>query len=227
MSNKIYVESFKEPQDYEAFFVKQLNYQNKVLRGDALGYFLFLEHDDVYTVGRFAKLYINANSHLHVPIIKSTRGGSITYHGLGQLVFYPILNIGILKLKLKDFVDILQETVIEILSMFNLVGRKNIYGPGVWIKNKKVASIGISIRRGVSMHGISINLDCSIDKFYLIEPCGNPNTLVGNISDYKKIKKHEFIELLSKNFLNQLKLKTSYPKKNRISLLADCSESEP
>ena len=227
MSNKIYVESFKEPQDYETFFLKQLYYHDKVLKGDALGYLLFLEHNDVYTIGRFGKIDTNINYNLDIPLIKSTRGGSITYHGVGQLIFYPILNIGILKLRLKDFIDALQETVLEILFMFDLVGKKNVYGPGVWIEDKKIASIGVSLKRGVSMHGISINLDCSIDKFYLIKPCGNPNILVGNISDYKKIKKHEFIELLAKNFLNQLKLKINYPKKNRISLLADSSESEP
>ncbi len=227
MLNKIFIKNFEEPQDYQAFFLKQLSYHDNVLRGNALGYLLFLEHTDIYTIGRFGKTDENINENATVPLVRTTRGGNVTYHGVGQLVFYPILNTNILKLKLKDLVDALQEAVLGTLSVLGLVGRKNVDGPGVWIGDKKIASIGLSLKKGVSMHGLSINLNCSLDKFELIKPCGNPKIMVGNLSDYINIEKREFVKLFSKNFFSQVKLKINYPKKKEISLSADSFESEP
>ena len=227
MSNKIFIKNFEEPQDYQAFLLKQLDYHDDVLKGNALGYLLFLEHTDIYTIGRFGKTSGNIDKNATVPFIRTTRGGNITYHGAGQLVFYPILNINILKLILKDLVDALQEAVLGTLSGLGLTGRKNVNGPGVWIEDKKIASIGLSLKKGVSMHGLSVNLNCSLDKFGLIEPCGNPKIMVGNLSDYINIEKREFANVLSKNFLSQDQLRINYPKKKEISLSADSFESEP
>ena len=108
MSNYIYVKKFKEHQDYKKFISTQLEFYDSVSNGAALGFFLFLEHDDIYTIGRFTKFEDNRN----LPIFRSTRGGNVTYHGPGQLIFYPIINLKSLGLKLKDFVDALQDAVL-------------------------------------------------------------------------------------------------------------------
>ena len=223
MSNYIYVKKFKEHQDYKKFISTQLEFYDSVSNGAALGFFLFLEHDDIYTIGRFTKFEDNRN----LPIFRSTRGGNVTYHGPGQLIFYPIINLKSLGLKLKDFVDALQDAVLTLLNSFDLIGEKNIYGPGVWVQNKKIASIAVSVRKGISMHGLSINLNCSLDKFNLIAPCGNPEIMVGNLEDLTKLDKHKCCDLLANNFFDEIKSRINYPKKNKISLSADSFESEP
>ena len=89
MSNYIYVKKFKEHQDYKKFISTQLEFYDSVSNGAALGFFLFLEHDDIYTIGRFTKFEDNRN----LPIFRSTRGGNVTYHGPGQLVFYFVIDL--------------------------------------------------------------------------------------------------------------------------------------
>ena len=223
MLNNIYVKKFRKLQNYQDFMAKQLEFHRDVLNKNRLGYFVFLEHEDVYTIGRFSKI-VNDKG---LDVFKSTRGGSITYHGPGQIIFYPIINLRLLGLRLKDFVEALEDSVLLLLDSFNLIGKKNLYGPGVWIDNRKIASIGLAVRRGVTLHGLSLNLNCSLDKFNLIHPCGNPDVTVGNLDDFVKIEKNKCFNMLAEIFLDQIKCRVHYLKKKEISLSADSFESEP
>lgn len=148
------------------------------------GRLLLVEHDPVITVSRRP----GARDHLlaspealaaqGVDVQPTDRGGDITYHGPGQLVAYPILDLNHLGLKLIDHVRLLEAAIIDTLAAFGLQGQQDPGATGVWVPGpagqplRKVAAIGIRVRRWVSMHGLAINVDPDLAHFDLIVPCG-------------------------------------------------------
>ncbi len=228
MDSKIYTKFLSKPLNYseiELFF----NNNIKTIKSQkSLGHLIFLEHEEIFTIGRFSKSKYHSTTSINgVNVIGSERGGDITYHGSGQLILYPIIPINILSIKPRDFVDVLLDSVVLSLIDYNLEPKKNISGPGIWIENFKIASIGLKFKKGFSTHGVSINLNIDLDKYEGINPCGEKNTKVGNLCNYLKIEKKELIEKLSSNFLLKIKEKSNYPKKKDISLSADSFESDP
>ncbi len=140
--------------------------------------FLFiLEHPSVFTFGKNGgrENLVVSESFLKERQIKTVqieRGGNITYHGPGQLVAYPILNISTMGLAVKDYVDGLEEVMIRTASNFGVHAERNDKNHGVWIKNSKLGSIGLAIKRGVSFHGLALNVNMSLEPFSWINPCG-------------------------------------------------------
>lgn len=138
---------------------------------------LFLEHPPVFTLGRRGGL-----DNLTVPedylekagisVIHVERGGDITYHGPGQLVVYPIVDLREAGLRVLDYVTALEEIMIRTAADWGLVAERNSMNRGVWVDNKKLGSIGITIRRGISFHGIAFNVNVSLEPFSWINPCG-------------------------------------------------------
>ena len=138
---------------------------------------LFLEHPPVFTLGRRGGL-----DNLTVPeeflekagisVIHVERGGDITYHGPGQLVVYPIIDLRDSGLRVLDYVTALEEVIIRAAKDWGVVAERNPMNRGVWIANKKLGSIGITVRRGVSFHGIAFNVNVELDPFDWINPCG-------------------------------------------------------
>jgi lipoate-protein ligase B len=138
---------------------------------------LFLEHPPVFTLGRRGGL-----DNLTVPegflekagvsVIHVERGGDITYHGPGQLVVYPIVDLREAGLKVLDYVTALEEVMIGAAADWNVVAERNPMNRGVWVANKKLGSIGITVRRGVSFHGIAFNVNVALEPFGWINPCG-------------------------------------------------------
>ena len=192
------------------------------MKGRGVGYLLFLEHQDVFTVGRFNSQKYDLSSQINkIPIKKSSRGGDITYHGDGQLVFYPILNVSLLAIKLKNLVSILEKSLVKTLENFNIIAKPRMNGPGVWIDDYKIASIGISFKKGISFHGISINFDTDLYKQELIDACGDSSLKIGNIEHFAKINKSKFKELFNNIFYSELINISNYPKKKLISLVAE------
>ena len=148
MLNKIYTKSFSKKINYELVDELFDQYSNYLMKGRGVGYLLFLEHQDVFTVGRFNSQKYDLSSQINkIPIKKSSRGGDITYHGDGQLVFYPILNVSLLAIKLKNLVSILEKSLVKTLENFNIIAKPRMNGPGVWIDDYKIASIGISFKK--------------------------------------------------------------------------------
>jgi lipoyl(octanoyl) transferase len=131
----------------------------------------FLEHPPVFTLGRNGKL-----EHLHdtgnIPVISVDRGGQVTYHGPGQLIAYPLLNIKRRQLGVQLLVRILEQAVIDLLSDYSLQAQRREQAPGVYIDNRKLAALGLRIRRGCSFHGLSLNVDMDLSPFAMIDPCG-------------------------------------------------------
>ncbi len=136
---------------------------------------LFLvEHDPVFTLGRRSTLDNRRFDPDRSPhdLVRVERGGEVTWHGPGQLVGYPIVALGGRKKDLHWFLRQIEQVVIDVLATFGLEGRRDDAGTGVWVGDNKIAAIGLSASKWVSMHGFSINVDPDLDDFRRIVPCG-------------------------------------------------------
>ena len=156
----------------------------------------FLEHDPVYTLGTAAdKSHIlNAKN---IPVIQTDRGGEVTYHGPGQLVIYFILDIKHLELGPRSLVQSLQNFTKNLLEEFSIETNFIDGAPGVYVEEKKIASIGLRISKGKSYHGISINVDMDLTPFSHINPCGYEGLEVTQIKNFKKNITIEEVEALA------------------------------
>lgn len=158
-----------------------------------VGSLLLLEHDPVITISRRA----DAASHLlatpamlqraGVALAETDRGGDITYHGPGQLVAYPILDLNLLNLGLHDYMRMLEQVVIDALAVFGVTGRRDPGATGVWVDRPsgpaaKVCAMGVRVRKWVSMHGLAMNVTTNLDHFRLIVPCGLQGRPVTSLS---------------------------------------------
>ena len=156
----------------------------------------FLEHDPVYTLGTAAdKSHIlNAKN---IPVIQTDRGGEVTYHGPGQLVIYFMLDIKHLELGPRSLVQSLQNFTKNLLEEFSIETNFIDGAPGVYVEEKKIASIGLRISKGKSYHGISINIDMDLTPFSHINPCGYEGLEVTQIKNFKKNITIEEVEALA------------------------------
>ncbi len=130
-----------------------------------------LEHEPVFTLG------MNADpAHLlapgDIPVVQVDRGGQVTYHGPGQLVVYPLIDLRRAGLGVRDLVTALEQAVIATAASFGIVAATRPGAPGVYVEGAKLASVGIRVRRGASYHGVSITVDMDLGPFSRINPCG-------------------------------------------------------
>jgi len=138
---------------------------------------LALEHPGVFTIGRRGgrqslKVTDEFLKEAGAPVIEVERGGDITYHGPGQIVIYPIVNLEAAKLQIGEFITMLEEVMLKTAAAWGVTAERNSLNRGVWVGNNKMGSIGICVRRGVSFHGLSLNVNLSLDPFEWIRPCG-------------------------------------------------------
>jgi len=142
----------------------------------------FVEHHPVYTQGISSKPehILNTNN---IPIVQSDRGGQITYHGPGQLVMYVLLDIKRLGIGVRALVDALELSTINVLKQYGLIANAKKEAPGVYINEKKIASLGLRVRKGKSYHGLSLNIDMDLSPFSDINPCGYAGLEVTQLTD--------------------------------------------
>lgn len=138
---------------------------------------ILLEHPHVITLGRRGdRSHLLASAEtlesLKIPIFHTERGGDVTYHGPGQMVAYPILNLKEYGYRIVRYVDQLEEVILRALRDFGIEGRRDHLNRGVWVEIKKIASIGVAIKRWVSLHGLALNYETDLKYFDLIDPCG-------------------------------------------------------
>jgi len=142
----------------------------------------YLQHAAVFTLGRNAK-----QEHLHdtgdIPVIKVDRGGQVTYHGPGQLVVYTLLDLTRRQLGVQSLVRILEQTVIDLLATHGLVAARRNKAPGVYVDGRKIAALGLRVRRGCCFHGLSLNVNMDLTPFSMINPCGYPGLQVTQLAD--------------------------------------------
>ena len=130
-----------------------------------------VEHDPVFTLGQAGRPeHVLAPG--DIPVVRVDRGGQVTYHGPGQLVAYPLLDLRRLKLGVRDYVCRIEQAVIDTLGEWNIAGRRREGAPGVYVDGAKVAALGIRVRRGCCFHGLAFNIAMDLEPFHRINPCG-------------------------------------------------------
>ena len=110
-----------------------------------------------------------------IPVVHVERGGYITYHGPGQLVVYPIINLQARRIGVNEFVEAMEEVMLRTVGAWGLSANRNPMNRGIWIGNKKMGSIGIALRKGISFHGLALNVNLELTPFTWIQPCGLEN----------------------------------------------------
>jgi len=145
-----------------------------------------LQHSPVYTLGQAGdpKHILNAGN---IPIVQSDRGGQVTYHGPGQIVVYPLLDLRRYDLGVRSLVELLENVVILLLLEHGICANSRRDAPGVYVDSKKIAALGLRIRRSCSFHGLSLNVDMDLEPFNRINPCGYAGLEVTQISNEIKL----------------------------------------
>ena len=157
------------------------------------------EHNPVYTLGHAANEEFIFDDN-NIPVVRTDRGGQITYHGPGQLMIYFLINLKRLGWGPKRLICELEGMVIELLKKYGIHAQRKEDAPGIYVDEKKIASIGLKIKRGFCYHGISLNVDMDLKPFGGIVTCGIPSLEVVQVSDFIEISmtqiKADLIELI-------------------------------
>jgi lipoyl(octanoyl) transferase len=150
--------------------------------GDPDNHLLLLEHEPVYTMGRNRDdSSLREESILPHPVHRTNRGGQATYHGPGQLVGYPVLDLSLFGRDLHDYLRFLEEILIILLSRHGIAGGRMEGKTGVWVGERKIASLGVGVRKWISMHGFAINICGDLSAFNHITPCGLPGVTMTSL----------------------------------------------
>lgn len=167
----------------------------------------FLQHPPVFTQG------LNGRKEHElmpgdIPVIPIDRGGQITYHGPGQLVVYPLIDLKRLKLNTRDLVCQLEKAIIACLAEYNIIALGKRDAPGVYVQERKIGSLGLRIKKQRSYHGLSLNVNMNLEPFSRINPCGYQGLVMTDIQKEsqlsKPIKVEEIAAKLEKHLINSL-----------------------
>ena len=142
-----------------------------------------LEHPPTFTQGQNGKAEHLLNPG-NIPVIQVDRGGQITYHGPGQLVVYPLIDLKRKKFNVRQIVTILEKSIIETLADYQIAASAKCSAPGVYVFEKKIASLGLRIRRGASFHGLALNVKMDLTPFLRINPCGFTGLEMTQMADF-------------------------------------------
>ncbi|GAB3512429.1 lipoyl(octanoyl) transferase LipB [Pseudoxanthomonas daejeonensis] len=141
-----------------------------------------VEHDPVFTLGQAGKPeHVLAAG--DIPVLHVDRGGQVTYHGPGQIVLYPLLDLRRLKVGVRDYVCRIEQAIIDTLDEWNIGATRREGAPGVYVADAKVAALGIRVRRGCSFHGLAFNIGMDLEPFHRINPCGYQGLQVTSLRD--------------------------------------------
>tara|TARA_B100001063_G_scaffold32876_1_gene26123 strand:- start:852 stop:1472 length:621 start_codon:yes stop_codon:yes gene_type:complete len=205
---KIEIKKSKKPIKYDValkFMEQRLTEVNEDKSGELIW---ILEHDDLYTAGTsFQKNEIIDKT---IKVLKTNRGGKITYHGPGQLVCYFVIDLKKRKKDIRKFISLIEKTIINTLHFYNIntfADKKNI---GIWYNNKskieKVAAIGVRVSKWIAYHGFSINITNDLKKYDAIIPCGVRDKGITNLSKINNQNYNDLKDKLIENFILNLKI---------------------
>lgn len=180
----------------------------KVHSGQYNGILILLEHHPVYTIGTgggwenllYSRAYYEEQG---VDIVEINRGGNITFHGPGQLVAYPIFDLTELKQDSHWYIESLEQIVINVLDEYGIEGSRKPEYKGVWIADKKISAVGVHLKRWITSHGFSFNINVDKKYFNQINPCGITDFGISSLEDYQKTSDMTQIkQQVAKNFEN-------------------------
>ena len=205
---KIEIKKSKKPIKYDValkFMEQRLTEVNEDKSGELIW---ILEHDDLYTAG--TSFQNNEIIDKTIKVLKTNRGGKITYHGPGQLVCYFVIDLKKRKKDIRKFISLIEKTIINTLHFYNIntfADKKNI---GIWYKNKskieKVAAIGVRVSKWIAYHGFSINITNDLKKYDAIIPCGVRDKGITNLSKINNQNYNDLKDKLIENFILNLKI---------------------
>ena len=159
-----------------------MNEQIALLKGGPRAELWCVQHPSVFTQGQAGKA-----EHVlkpgDIPIVQSDRGGQVTYHGPGQVILYTLIPMKHFSLNVRELVSLLENTVIGVLGSFGVSSQARSDAPGVYVEDRKIASLGLRIRHGVSYHGVALNVSMDLEPFSRINPCGYEGLQVTQLSD--------------------------------------------
>lgn len=142
-----------------------------------------LEHPPVYTLGLGAR-----DGHLHqpgeIPVVKTDRGGQVTYHGPGQLIVYVLVDLKRRGYGVRSLVQRIEQALIDYLASQSIIAARRAGAPGVYVDDAKIAALGLRVKNGCSYHGLALNVDMDLAPFERIDPCGYPGLAVTRLSDH-------------------------------------------
>ena len=196
--------------EYSSALAIQRDLHRRVADGDLPALLLLLQHPHVYTLGRRGKetdilVSPDALSELGADVYQTDRGGEATYHGPGQIVGYPILNLRAAELGPLAYVRALERIIISTLAELGIAATAEDKPTGVWVDDAKIAAIGVRVSRGVTMHGFALNIAPDLSYFNHIVPCGMPDATVTSIADQGvSANTAQVIEILASNFARVL-----------------------
>jgi lipoate-protein ligase B len=193
--------------DYQKAWDLQHQLWLRRVEGEFPDLLLLLEHPHVITLGRRGnRSHLIASPEIlekmKVPIFHVERGGDVTYHGPGQIVVYPILELKDYGYRLIRYISQLEEVIIGVLNDFGIKGGKDSLNRGVWVDGEKIASVGVAIKRWVSFHGFSLNYQTDLKYFELINPCGLEGKKMTSMIKLvgTKISREQLVERISFHF---------------------------
>ncbi len=162
-----------------------------------------LEHPPVFTQGQAGKA-----EHLlapgDIPVVQVDRGGQVTYHGPGQIVAYPLVDIRRRRIGVRDLVHRIEEAIIQVLDQYGVPGERLAGAPGIYVKGAKIASLGLRVRRGCVFHGLAFNIDMDLEPFQRINPCGFQGLEITQLVSYKAVQLQDVEDLLVDHLARQL-----------------------
>ena len=187
-------------------YTKAMNFLNKrvedVKKGKNKELVWILEHPKTYTAGVSFKSGDILDK--KIKLIKTNRGGKITLHNPGQKIIYFTINLNNRKKDIRKFINILENSIIEFLELFNIKARTDKKNIGIWVKNKKIAAIGLRVSRWIAFHGCSINIQNNLKDYLKIVPCGLNNKKVTSIYKEIEIKPKNYEKKLAEIFIKNI-----------------------
>tara|TARA_B100000424_G_scaffold269697_1_gene267185 strand:+ start:811 stop:1425 length:615 start_codon:yes stop_codon:yes gene_type:complete len=196
----------KKPVDYKKAVIFMEKRLDKIREGKARELIWILEHNDIYTAGSRSKKSEILDK--KIKVIKTNRGGKITWHGKGQLICYFVINLNKRNKDIRKFITNIEKSIINTLKEFKIKSFSDRQDIGIWIKIegniKKIAAIGIRVKKWIAYHGFSININNDLKKYNKIIPCGIKNKAVTNLENVKKNKFTNLKKILLKNLIKNL-----------------------
>lgn len=171
-------------QDYESVFQAMCDFNEK-RDSDTEDEIWLLEHNPVYTLGLSGKTEHLLNTQ-NIPVVKTDRGGQVTYHGPGQLIAYLLIDLKRRPYAIKKLVSLIESSVIDYLENCGIKSERKAGAPGVYVGGEKIAALGVRVRKNCTYHGLALNVDMDLKPFQGINPCGYQGLVCTQIVNYKK-----------------------------------------
>ncbi len=207
------------PMRYEVGWAMQQRLHAERLLGRRADTLMLLQHLPVYTIGRRTKpAHLGLSVLPDAPIIPVSRGGSVTYHGPGQLIGYPIVALSHHAAGARAYVDMLEEVLIRTLACWGIAGYRVSKTPGVWVRStgveSKVASIGARIDHGITLHGFALNVDLDLTPFTAIVPCGLAGCRMTSMAEILQstVSIQRVAQQIARNFSSVFQLRWTGPR---------------